>query len=1094
MPKFYFLTIFALSFLLAQAQITLNCVKDVTLNTDSFNCHRFVYNIDPILPRGVSPYRVTYRLEGATKGKGDGSASGLRFEVGRTRVTYTFPLSPVLECSFYVTILNKELIIPDRKELPPVSGNCSVKIDKAPGATNKCTGERLVAITDDSLRYTTPGVYQIYWRYVMYDQTVLTQVQTVTIYSSFVPDRDSLPVIVGGCSVEAKVPEGVDKCTNRRISATTKDPLKYNRPGTYIIHWTYVDNGATVFKQNQQLVVREKASIIPDADSLSTIIANCSITLDKFPTAKNSCTGAVLRATPLSPVKYDTPGDYTIRWLYNDGNDTLTQVQRLIVRPGMIIPDLDTLNTVQANCFVTVTTYPTAKNSCSGAVITGTSVGPLKYDKPGTYFIKWVYSDKTDTLVQEQKVIVSPGGIIPDFDSLPVIYADCSVTISEFPTAKNSCTGSVLKAVPLSPAKYNQEGSYVIKWAYIDHTDTLIQLQQVVIRGGKIKADVDTLPVLRGYCSIVIDKYPTARHGCIDSVLIADPLSPLKYDQPGKYFIKWRFAYKQDTLVQTQEVVVENSRLVPEMDSLPVLTGNCVVNVTKTPTAKDPCSGTIVTATTKDPLVYQQRGNYFIRWRFANQYDTLVQVQTVIVNGGKIVPDSMSLPVLRGCVVQLTTSPTATNSCTNQSLKGTTNDSVFYDIPGTYTVRWIYRDKNDTLHQLQLVEVLKGTLVPGEDTLPTVIGKCSAVVSKKPTARNSCNGSVISGTTTDATVYEMPGTYKITWSFYDASTGDRMTQSQLVVVEDAGNLTPDLSLLPDLVNECSVTVTTVPTASNSCNGSKVTASTIDPVIYSKPGKYIIHWNYTFRNQVRLTQVQNVIITGKKILIAEVQSLPELTGICSVVVSDTPVARSKCNSKLVKAITNDRMVYSAAGKYTIKWLYIDGSDTLMQEQSVNVVSNGRLVPDKVFLPPVMGDCEVRITQIPTATNNCSRKKFAATTPDPLAYSMPGTYTIHWTYKEGTNVVQQNQVVTVRAVPEDIKVGPNPTSGEFRIIRTGCGLVSKITLQVYDIVGRVLETKQYSTSDDIHFGGNYPRGAYIAQLMWGEKRFVFKLIKR
>src|SRR5215204_3507635 len=119
MQKFYLLPIIFFSCLAANSQqITLKCVNNVTLYADNLNCYRIVNNIDPILPNGVSPNRVSYVLEGATSRKGTGSASGLTFNTGVTKVTYTFALTPVLECSFLVTVINRNRITHDPIDLP----------------------------------------------------------------------------------------------------------------------------------------------------------------------------------------------------------------------------------------------------------------------------------------------------------------------------------------------------------------------------------------------------------------------------------------------------------------------------------------------------------------------------------------------------------------------------------------------------------------------------------------------------------------------------------------------------------------------------------------------------------------------------------------------------------------------------------------------------------------------------------------------------------------------------------------------------------------------------------------------------------------
>ena len=76
-----------------------------------------------------------------------------------------------------------------------------------------------------------------------------------------------------------------------------------------------------------------------------------------------------------------------------------------------------------------------------------------------------------------------------------------------------------------------------------------------------------------------------------------------------------------------------------------------------------------------------------------------------------------------------------------------------------------------------------------------------------------------------------------------------------------------------------------------------------------------------------------------------------------------------------------------------------------------------VPNVSSLPNITGNCHTVILTIPTATDNCTGT-ITATTTDPLYYSVPGTYVIHWTYDDGNgNISAQNQnvIVTAAALP-------------------------------------------------------------------------------
>lgn len=112
-----------------------------------------------------------------------------------------------------------------------------------------------------------------------------------------------------------------------------------------------------------------------------------------------------------------------------------------------------------------------------------------------------------------------------------------------------------------------------------------------------------------------------------------------------------------------------------------------------------------------------------------------------------------------------------------------------------------------------------------------------------------------------------------------------------------------------------------------------------------------------------------------------------------------------------AIPNATAAHS--GIYTCQ---VSGSGACDGSFTVSVVIGDNLapVPNINTLPAITGDCHTVITNIPTATDNCAGT-ITATTADPLSYSIPGTYTIHWNYNDGNgNISTQNQTVIINAV--------------------------------------------------------------------------------
>jgi len=125
-------------------------------------------------------------------------------------------------------------------------------------------------------------------------------------------------------------------------------------------------------------------------------------------------------------------------------------------------------------------------------------------------------------------------------------------------------------------------------------------------------------------------------------------------------------------------------------------------------------------------------------------------------------------------------------------------------------------------------------------------------------------------------------------------------------------------------------------------------------------------------------------------------------------------------------------------------------------TVNVVVGDNIapIPNITTLADITGDCHTTITGFPTATDNCAGT-VTATTTDPLSYSTPGNYIIHWTYNDGNgNTTTQNQNVMVSS-----PALPVTTSTQQTFCATNTPKISDIqitgqNIKWYDATGNIL----------------------------------------
>jgi len=100
------------------------------------------------------------------------------------------------------------------------------------------------------------------------------------------------------------------------------------------------------------------------------------------------------------------------------------------------------------------------------------------------------------------------------------------------------------------------------------------------------------------------------------------------------------------------------------------------------------------------------------------------------------------------------------------------------------------------------------------------------------------------------------GTHIITLTVDDGIDTD--TDTVQITVEDVTPPQPDSFLLPDVIGECSATITVIPKAYDNCSG-EIFGVPENPLSYDAQGTYIVTWAYTDGSGNVTKQSQNVIV-------------------------------------------------------------------------------------------------------------------------------------------------------------------------------------------------------------------------------------------
>lgn len=166
---------------------------------------------------------------------------------------------------------------------------------------------------------------------------------------------------------------------------------------------------------------------------------------------------------------------------------------------------------------------------------------------------------------------------------------------------------------------------------------------------------------------------------------------------------------------------------------------------------------------------------------------------------------------------------------------------------------------------------------------------------------------------------------------------------------------PDITNLPDITDQCSVTSITAPTATNACSGTIIgTTNTIFPI--TAQGTTIVTWTYSYGNGNTVTQTQNVIIDDT--VAPVIPTLSDLTAQCSA----TPVAPTTTDAcaGTITGTTSTVFPITAQGTTVVTWTFDDGNGQ-------SVTANQNIIIDDT-VAPISITKNITITVGSTITEN------------------------------------------------------------------------------------------------------------------------------
>jgi gliding motility-associated-like protein len=752
-----------------------------------------------------------------------------------------------------------------------------------------------------------------------------------------VPDVANLPDVNGGCSVGSLTdPTATDNCDGT-ITGTTTASLPITTTTT--ITWTYTDGYNNTSTQTQEVIIADVTPPVPDAASLPTETAVCSVASLPTPSATDACSAVTVTHNASFPIT--AGGTTVVTWTYTDaaGNSS-TQNQNVdITDSSPPVPDVDPLPSITEECAISAPTPPTATDNCAGSII-GTTTTTFPITTVGAHAVTWEYDDGNGNLTYQTQNMTMVDGTLPLDPNLPTITGECTATAPGSPTTTDACAGTIIGTTS-NLLTYTTQGTHPITWVFDDGNGNVRTVTQNVVIDDITPPSTPSLPVLTGECSVTATT-PTTTDACAGTIT-GTTSNPLTYSTQGTYVITWNFddGNGQSIDVLQYVIITDVTAPVPDATNLPNLTGQCSVAAPTAPTATDACTG-LRTGTTTTTFPITTQGTTVVTWIYTDgNGNSSTQDQTVIIDDNTD-PVTPTLADVTGACSATATAPTTTDACAG-TITGTTSSPLTYLTEGTHIIGWTFDDGNGNIITVNQNVIINDVTNPVTPTLANVTGECSASASV-PTTTDVCAGTII-GTTTDAVTYSTQGTHIITWTFDDGN-GNIITVPQNVIITDLTD--PVTPVLPTIRAECTTTVV-APTTTDVCEGT-ITGTTANPLAYSVQGNYVIIWNFADGNGNDFDVAQDVIIDDVTGPVPDLLNLAVLTDECSVAEPTAPIATDACVGAITGTHTTTFPI-TTQGSSVITWTYNDGNGNITtQDQSVIInditkpsIGGGALTP-------------------------------------------------------------------------------------------------------------------------------------------------------
>jgi hypothetical protein len=592
---------------------SISCPGNISQSNDAGTCGSVVTYVAPV---------GTDNCPGATTAQIAGQPSGSTFPIGVTTNTFrvTDAAGNTSTCSFTVSIIDAEnpsISCPGNISTNNDPGICGATITYAtPTGLDNCSGATtsLIAGQPSGTLFplgTTTNTYLV----TDVAGNSNTCSFTVTVTDNQLPNAacQNTTVILDATGNGSITVSDIDNGStdNCGIATLVLSQTNFNctHVGTNTITLTVTDvNGnssscsatVTVIDNTNPTAICQNVMVVLDGSG------NGSTSAAAVNNGSNDACGIASMVLSQTNFTCANVGTTPVTLTVTDVNGNTSMCSATVTVVDNTPPVAPVISPVTGYCSVTIASAPTANDNCWGTV-TGTTTDPLTYNSQGTFIITWTFTDGFgNSSTTTQTVIISAPEMDVTGNGNPI--NDNAVTSSSsndtnFPIV-SVCSGSASKTYSIFNNGINTLTITAVQLTGTNAADyTITSMPAATVSpGGSTTLTVSFNPSSSGFRLARVVIY---NNDCNEN--------------PYDYLI--------------QGVGGGNDLVgpVPNVATLPTITGSCTATVATVPTATDACTGPS-TATTTSPLTYSSQGTFTVVWKYADgNGNTSTQNQTVIV-------------------------------------------------------------------------------------------------------------------------------------------------------------------------------------------------------------------------------------------------------------------------------------------------------------------------------------------------------------------------------------------------------------------------------------------------------------------------------